>query len=285
MKNKYLTIYCRILGWFVLVCGLILGNGSGVWGEEPEVKKSLPSLQQLVESAHSRQMGLNKAGTGQNVRETDIIFEAKKNYFLIQARNAQLKISKEVKGHFEKAVKSAQEKFDKGNEDISQSAITKLKLGLSGSLNDILKFEAEKDLARLELQRLLGWALAPDFKLEQARFFPPDFTHRTVQEFLHHKGANSLSVKQSPDQKIRLEKEWINLQRSRGVYRLANKNRKMTRALLVTEVANYDFGIGDEGDLFEALIIYTRLLVGYNEALYDFHLAVLNLENVWEQIQ
>jgi hypothetical protein len=48
----------------------------------------------------------------------------------------------------------------------------------------------------------------------------------------------------------------------------------MTRALLVTEAANYDFGIGDEADLFEALIIYTRVLVGYYEAIHTFNVAV-----------
>ena len=48
----------------------------------------------------------------------------------------------------------------------------------------------------------------------------------------------------------------------------------MTRALLVTEVANYDFGIGNEADLFEALIIYTRVLVGYYEAVHTFNVSV-----------
>ena len=61
---------------------------------------------------------------------------------------------------------------------------------------------------------------------------------------------------------------------------IARKNRKITRALLVAEVANYDFGIGDPGDLFEALIIYTRVLSGYYDSVYNFNLAVADLNRV-----
>ena len=58
----------------------------------------------------------------------------------------------------------------------------------------------------------------------------------------------------------------------------ARKNRKMTRALLVSEVANYDFGIGDSGDLFQALIIYTRVLSGYYDSVYNFNLLVAKFD-------
>ena len=48
----------------------------------------------------------------------------------------------------------------------------------------------------------------------------------------------------------------------------------------MSEVANYDFGIGDAGDLFEALIIYTRVLSGYYDSVYNFNLAVADLNRV-----
>ena len=70
----------------------------------------------------------------------------------------------------------------------------------------------------------------------------------------------------------------IEINRARAKVQLSSDNRKITRALLVTEVANYDFGIGDEADLFEALIIYTRILVGHFEALYEFNLSVSAFE-------
>ena len=58
---------------------------------------------------------------------------------------------------------------------------------------------------------------------------------------------------------------------------MPRKNRKISRALLVSEAANYDFGIGDPGDLFEALIIYTRVLGGYYDAVYNFNVSVAEL--------
>ena len=48
----------------------------------------------------------------------------------------------------------------------------------------------------------------------------------------------------------------------------------------MSEVANYDFGIGDAGDLFEALIIYTRVLSGYYDSVYNFNLAVADLNRL-----
>ena len=59
---------------------------------------------------------------------------------------------------------------------------------------------------------------------------------------------------------------------------LARKSRKMTRALLVSEVANYDFGIGNPADLFQVLIIYTRVLTGYYESIYKFNLSIAELD-------
>jgi hypothetical protein len=61
---------------------------------------------------------------------------------------------------------------------------------------------------------------------------------------------------------------------------IGKKNRKITRALLITEAANYDFGIGNSEELFEALIIYTRVFSSYLDSIYTFNLAVANLERL-----
>tara|TARA_B100000678_G_C18192807_1_gene496112 strand:- start:109 stop:345 length:237 start_codon:yes stop_codon:yes gene_type:complete len=65
---------------------------------------------------------------------------------------------------------------------------------------------------------------------------------------------------------------------------LGKKNRKITRALLVSEVANYDFGIGDSQELFEALIIYTRVFSGYLDSIYTLNVAVAELEKLTDAI-
>ena len=71
---------------------------------------------------------------------------------------------------------------------------------------------------------------------------------------------------------------FLKVNKTKKKMQLARKNRKMTRALLVSEVANYDFGIGDPGDLFQALIIYTRVLSGYYESVYKFNLSIAELD-------
>ena len=75
-----------------------------------------------------------------------------------------------------------------------------------------------------------------------------------------------------------LKKEFLQVIEANKKMQLARKNRKMTRALLVSEVANYDFGIGDSGDLFQALIIYTRVLNGYYDSVYNFNLLVAKFD-------
>ena len=77
---------------------------------------------------------------------------------------------------------------------------------------------------------------------------------------------------------IVLKKAFLKVKEAKKKMHLAQNNRKMTRALLVSEVANYDFGIGDPGDLFQALIIYTRVLSGYYESVYKFNLSIAELD-------
>jgi len=210
---------------------------------------------------------------------SDVALEVKRNHGLILARREQLEISKEVKGHFEKAVTEAEKKFEKGDEDISQSAITKLKLGLAGTLNDISRFNSDIALAQLRLEKYLGVRWKEGVDISGPKFQPVDFPHKTVSEFLKSKSSGSKTPKESG--LFDLREAIIEVNKAREQLILAGKNRKMTRALLVTEAANYDFGIGNEADLFEALIIYTRVLVGYNEAIHTFNVAVYRFHSLY----
>ena len=66
--------------------------------------------------------------------------------------------------------------------------------------------------------------------------------------------------------------------------KIGKKNRKISRALLITEASNYDFGIGNSEALFEALIIYTRVYSSYLDSIYTFNLAVANLEKLNDSV-
>ena len=239
------------------------------------VLKQLPSLEEtlrLARNHHShkcRSSGANKS----ILSKAELVYQVKKSYYGVQANYEQLKISEEVKEHFEKAVTAAEEKFETADGDITQSAITKLKLGLSGTLNDLAQFESDKKLAQLRLGRLIGREIHDDVEMAERSLEQLKFPFRTVAEYL-------AVQKSSAQNSFELKEAMIEINKARAKMKLALNNRKMTRALLVTEVANYDFGIGDEEDLFEALIIYTRVLVGYFEALYNFNLSVSAFERM-----
>ena len=92
------------------------------------------------------------------------------------------------------------------------------------------------------------------------------------------------SVRLCEGNRLMLHKAYIAAEASKAKVMLGKMNRKITRALLVAEVANYDFGIGDSKELFEALIIYTRVFSSYLESIYAFNVAVAELEKSTDAI-
>ncbi|MFQ5481163.1 MAG: hypothetical protein ACE5ER_00290 [Nitrospinaceae bacterium] len=210
-----------------------------------------------------------------------VVFEVKSNLHRILSLKEELSIADEVRGHFEKAVNKAEEKMEEGEGDISQSAITKLKLGLAGTMNDITKFTAEMAIARLKLGYWIGREIPDSAVPSEKRLAAIDFSPTRLEAY--YKWVNKPPhLKDEP--LLILKEAVIKVNLAREQMALARKNRKITRALLVTEVANYDFGIGDEGELFEALIIYTRVLVGYYQTIYEFNLKVLEFEKTYSRL-
>jgi len=203
-------------------------------------------------------------------------YSIKKFYYQIQYRDQKLQILKEVKGHFEKSISKAEEIYDEGEEDISQSDITKLKLGLAGTLNDIFGVEADLQISRLSLFEVLKSEYDSEAELLEPNISPVEFDFAGYQDWSGQGSGLSGNIS--------LKKAFIKVVEAKKKMQLARKNRKITRALLVSEVANYDFGIGDPADLFQALIIYTRVLSGYYDSVYNFNLSVAGLKrdkHIW----
>ncbi|TDJ50152.1 MAG: TolC family protein [Nitrospina sp.] len=242
---------------------------------ETAVLKILPSLEEAIRLARSHQLHNSRCSDGNRnfFTEAQLIYQVKENYYGIQVKYEQLKISEEVREHFEKAVTGAEEKYESDDGEVTQSAITKLKLGLSGTLNDLVQFGNDKKLFQLRLGRLMGRAIHNEVEIGERSLKLLEFPFKTVAEYL-------AAQKSSARDYFELQEAMIEINKTRAKVGLAVDNRKMTRALLVTEAANYDFGIGDEGDLFEALIIYTHVLVGHFEALYNFNLSVSAFERI-----
>ena len=271
-SSRFLTLYVLVV-IFLYGCQ---GTPRVETAEVVETLNNFPSLDQALEmSAVRYYSGKSSTVTPQ----LDVALEVKRNYDLILARREQLEISKEVKGHFEKAADQAEKKFEAGDDDISQSVITKLKLGLAGTLNDISRFNSDIALAKLHLEKYLGVRWAAEVDISGPKYQSVTFPHKTVGEFLKSNTSGSKTPKGA--ELFNLREAIIEINKVREQLALGRKNRKMTRALLVTEAANYDFGIGNEADLFESLIIYTRVLVGYFEAVHTFNVAVYRFHSLY----
>ncbi len=263
--RRYPSLTLQFLAFYTVLSFIFIVVGFEKRVEAGEVFNKLPSLKQaLALAARHYSKG--------EISKSVAVFEVKRNYDLMLARREQLEISREVQEHFEKALTQAEKKFEEGEGDVSQSGITKLKLGLAGTLNDISQFNSDIALAQLYLEKYMGIQWAGKLDISGPQFRPVDFPFKTMGEYLNSRASATKINK--PDRLFDLKEALIKVIKAREKLNLAAQNRKMTRALLVTEVANYDFGIGNEADLFEALIIYTRVLVGYFEAVYEFNLSV-----------
>ena len=252
-----------------LVCSFFLSSSSAGGLE------ALPALQRAVAEIRSLYAGKEVAFLAEKA------FHVQEYYYQVQAKTQKLEILKEVEGHFEKAVTKAEEKYEAGEEEVSQSAITKLKLGLAGTLNDIISLQSEIKVARLSLALILKDNSFSDSGTFDFKIKPVEFNFKSYDMWFKGSGlAPHNNGKFFSSEEIALKTGFIKTVETREKLDLSRSNRKITRALLVSEVANYDFGIGDAGDLFEALIIYTRVLSGYYDSVYHFNLAVADLNRV-----
>jgi hypothetical protein len=210
-------------------------------------------------------------------------YQVQKYYYKILSKTQKLDVLTEVKGHFKKAITKAEEIFEMGDDEVSQSAITKLKLGLAGTLNDIIGLESEIKLARLSLVAIFKDKSFSVGKMLDSGIEPVEFKFMNYATWFKVSGLVSTpDIKgiYNSDNELALQKGFITAISTKDKLNLSKANRKISRALLVSEVANYDFGIGDAGDLFEALIIYTRVLSGYYDSVYNFNLAVAELNRL-----
>ena len=170
---KHLLIYVAvILSVFTIFQTRLLAGGL----------QPLPNMQKAIEeimSLHAKEDLIFLA---------DKEYQVQKYYYQVQSKTQKLDVLKEVKGHFEKAVAKAEEIFETGEEEVSQSAITKLKLGLAGTLNDIIELESEIKLARLSLATIFKDNSFSDRKMLDSRIEPSEFKFMNYAEWFKVSG-------------------------------------------------------------------------------------------------
>lgn len=274
------TLIHKVLLFGVLIFPVLVNSPSVA--EELKTGKQIPPLEETLQLVFKR---LASPPDSSNVPQKESIkYQVKQHYYQIQIKKEQLSIVEEVQGHFEEAISKAEEKYadEESDADITQSDITKLKLGLAGASNDVAEIKSKMALAKLSLGKMMGWDLSSGIQMAQDKILPVEFHHTNLREYRLKTGKSSAGGTGLAEEEKRftLQKAFIQINKTREKMDLANKVKKITRALLITEVANYDFGIGDSKDLFQALIIYTKVLQGYYESIYNFNMAVAALEEI-----
>ena len=259
------------------------------------------SLQELIEL--SLDYNSKNRANKKYLPPEHITFLVKKYFYQIETQVEQLGTAKEVRDHFQKAVEKSKEIFDSGEGDVSQADLTKLKLGLSNTLSNIIDLKYDLQIGKLNLGKLINQELRDGNDITVTDPIPIDFPYKSFDGYLKAKNltpqskktigmagivSNEIHVEQSAklteENSLLLYKAYLDVTSSKNKVMLGKKNRKITRALLISEVANYDFGIGDSQELFEALIMYTRVFSSYLDSVYTLNVSDAELEKLTNSI-
>ena len=259
------------------------------------------SLQELIEL--SLDYNSKNRANKKYLPPEHITFLVKKYFYQIETQVEQLDTAKEVRNHFQKAVEKSKEIFDSGEGDVSQADLTKLKLGLSNTLNNIIDLEHDIQIGKLNLGKLINQEIPDGNDITVTDPIPIDFPYTSFDDYMIAKNltpqskkiagkigivSNEIHVEQptklTEENRLLLYKAYLGVTSSKDKVMLGIKNRKITRALLVAEVANYDFGIGDSKELFEALIMYTRVFSSYLDLIYTLNVSAAELEKLTDSI-
>jgi hypothetical protein len=265
-----------------------------IWAGSTKPRETI-SLQKLIELALD--YNLKNKENSKYLPPEKTTFLIKKYFYQIETQMEQLNTAKEVRGHFQKAVEKTKKIFDSGEGDVSQADLTKLKLGLSNTLNNIIDLEHSLQIGKLNSGELINQELRVDTDVIFADPIAIDFPYASFDDFLGARNLNLQSkkingkadifsneiqrkqtIKLTEENRLLLYKAFLDVTTSKDKLLLSKKNRKVTRALLVSEVANYDFGIGDSQELFEALMIYTRIFSSYLDSIHTLNVAAAELE-------
>lgn len=259
------------------------------------------SLQELIEL--SLDYNSKNRANKKYLPPEHITFLVKKYFYQIETQVEQLDTAKEVRNHFQKAVEKSKEIFDSGEGDVSQADLTKLKLGLSNTLSNIIDLEHDIQIGKLNLGKLINQEIPDGNDITVTDPIPIDFPYTSFDDYMIAKNLTPQSkkiaakvgivsneihaeepTKLTEENRLLLYKAYLGVTSSKDKVMLGKKNRKITRALLVAEVANYDFGIGDSKELFEALIMYTRVFSSYLDSIYTLNVSAAELEKLTDSI-
>ena len=259
------------------------------------------SLQELIELSldYNSKNRVNK----KYLPPEHITFLVKKYFYQIEIQMEKLDAAKDIRDHFQKAIEKFGEIFDSEEGGVTQADLTKLKLGLSNTLSNIIDLKYDLQIGKLNLGKLINQELRDGNDITVTDPIPIDFPYTSFDDYLNAKKltppakkitgkvgivSNEIHAEQptklTEENRLLVYKAYLVVTSSKDKVMLGKKNRKITRALLVAEVANHDFGIGDSQELFEALIMYARIFSSYLDSIYTLNVSAAELEKLTDSI-
>ena len=204
------------------------------------------------------------------------VYKIKTLYYDLLLAKELIQLADEVKSNFEEAYEKAEKKLESEDPDITQQDVLKLKLGLVGSKDELNRLEHDKKEINESLKYKLGIFGNKIFDIKSKRLKQEKIDLKKVEGNIDLTLNNKSSFKEREDI-FRITKVFLKINKANDRIKTAREARKVSRGLLVTNLANFDFGIGEAKDLFESLFIYRRSVKNYLTKIHEYNIAVAEL--------
>ena len=203
-------------------------------------------------------------------------YKIKTLYYDLLLAKELIQLADEVKSNFEKAYEKADKKLESEDPDITQQDVLKLKLGLVGSKDELNRLEHDKKEMIESLKYQLGIPGNKIFDIKSKRLKQEKIDLKKIEGDIDLTVSDKSSIEEKEDI-FRITKVFLKIHKANDSIKTAREARKVSRALLVTNLANFDFGIGEAKDLFESLFIYMRSVKNYFKKVHGYNLAIAEL--------
>ncbi|HJP18514.1 MAG TPA: TolC family protein [Nitrospinota bacterium] len=284
-RNKRLNLLFFVPWVFILIFSTNLFAREKIELSLAEcIKMALDNSREIpVTSSNKNSKNFNRIFKNQpeekekNRRNKDkTVYKIKTLYYDLLLAKELIQLADEVKSNFEKAYEKAGKKLESEDPDITQQDVLKLKLGLVGSKDELNGLEHDKKEIIQSLKYNLGIPRNKIFDIKSKRLRQEKIDLKKVESNLDLNLSNKSSFKEKEDT-FRITKVFLRINKANDSIKTAREARKVSRGLLVTNLANFDFGIGEAKDLFESLFIYMRSVKNYLKKIHEFNIALAEL--------
>ena len=218
----------------------------------------------------------NKIAERQAEKKEETVYKIKTLYYDLLLTKELIKLAEDVKSNFEKAYEKADEKLESEDPEITQQDVLKLKLGLAGSKDELNSLDYEEKEIIESLKYELGISRNKKFDIKTRRLRQEKIDLKKIKRDFDLTFSDKSSLKKKEDI-FRITKVFLKINKAENGIKIAREVRKVSRGLLVTNLANFDFGIGEAKDLFESLFIYMRSVKNYFKKIHRYNLAIAEL--------